>query len=375
MSPFWRRPFIFCLYRYTQKIVLYMFIDEIEIEVQAGDGGDGCIAFLREKYKPKGGPAGGDGGKGGDVWIEIDLGLLTLEDFHRKRIFKAKRGMNGLGKSMRGSDGQNITIKVPPGTMILDSETKELIADLDEQSEKVLIAKGGKGGLGNVHFASSVHQAPRKATKGESGEIKKLLLELRMIADIGIVGLPNAGKSSLVSLVSSAKPRKGDYPFTTLIPKIGHINLSDLYRVTIADLPGLIQDAHEGRGLGHRFLKHVQRTGALIHMIEWRDEFSTDSSEFLNDRNIILHEVSEFDRELLIKPRFTVLNKIDLIDPRNDKEKIFKSIADALNDEPFYPISIVTKYGIEKLIEDVSKLVLTMNGKIVDGLKVKFNLP
>ena len=359
---------------YFEYVQAEMFVDEIEIEVRAGNGGDGCAAFLHEKFRPKGGPSGGDGGRGGDIIIKVDLGLLTLQDFRGKRIFKAERGGNGEGKARHGAKGKDVIINVPPGTIVQDMESGEILADLDESSPMTTIAKGGEGGLGNIHFSTSVNQAPKKATGGKPGEIKKLRLEIRMIAEIGVVGLPSAGKSSLVSLVSSADPKKADYPFTTLSPKVGHIDLNQLYRITIADLPGLIEDAHEGKGLGFKFLKHIQRTRVLIHIIAWRDEFIKNPSEFINDRNIILNELKEFDSQLTIKPRFTVLNKIDLIDKSIDRDSAFKILESLLGGEKLYFMSITTHEGVEKLIDDTAKEVIKISGKGVEGLPVKFNL-
>ncbi len=351
-----------------------MFVDEVEIEVHAGRGGDGCVAFLREKFKPKGGPAGGNGGNGGNVYIEIDIGLLTLQDFRGRRIFKAARGGNGEGKKRKGARGKDCVIRVPPGTSIYDITSKKFIIEMNENSKRFLVAMGGKGGLGNTVFASSIKQTPRKATSGVDGEFKKLHLELRMIADIGVVGLPSAGKSSLVSLVSSADPKKAEYHFTTLSPKIGHIDLGGFYRIVIADLPGLIEDAHEGRGLGHKFLKHIQRTQMLVHLISWRDEFVANPSEFMQDREIILNEMKKFDESLLEKPKYTVLNKIDKIHPDMDKGKILDELQSHLGDDKLHAISIETHVGVEELIQEISVSVLLDSGKLIEGLPVQFNL-
>ena len=351
-----------------------MFVDEVEIEIHAGRGGDGCIAFLREKFKPKGGPAGGNGGNGGNVYVEIEKGLLTLQHFRGQRIFKAGRGGNGEGKKRKGARGKDVVVRVPPGTSIYDMTSKIFIADMDENSKKFLLAKGGKGGLGNAIFATSIKQTPRKATPGVDGEMKKLHLELKMIADIGVVGLPSAGKSSLVALVSSADPKKAEYHFTTLVPKIGHIDLGGFYRVVIADLPGLIEDAHEGRGLGHKFLKHIQRTQMLVHMISWRDEFADNPDEFMNDREIILNEMYKFDKSLLEKPKYTVLNKIDMIGSELDSEKIIGELKNRLGDETLHAISIQTHDGVEALIKEIAERMLVDSGKFIEGLPVQFKL-
>ncbi|MFH1513849.1 MAG: GTPase ObgE [bacterium] len=351
-----------------------MFVDEVTIEIHAGDGGDGCVAFLREKFKPRGGPAGGNGGRGGNVYVEVDKGLLTLQDFRGRRIFKAGRGGNGEGKKCQGARGKDTIIKVPPGTSIFDMTSETFIGDIGENSKRMIVAKGGKGGLGNANFATSVKQAPRKATNGQEGEVKSIKLELRIIADIGLVGLPSAGKSSLVSLVSTADPKMAEYHFTTLSPKIGHIFLGGFYRVTIADLPGLIEDAHEGRGLGIKFLKHIQRTSILVHLISWRDEFASDPNEFCRDRDIIINEMMEFDKSLLEKTRYTVLNKIDLINPEFDKANIVAKLQECHGTEEIYALSIKERVGVEDFIRQISEIFLKKSGRYVDGLEVDFTL-
>ena len=351
-----------------------MFVDEVIIEIHAGDGGDGCIAFLREKFKPKGGPAGGNAGRGGNIYIEVDKGLLTLQDFRGRRIFKAGRGGNGEGKKRQGRRGKDTIIKVPPGTSIFDMTSEKFIGDIEENSKRMMIAKGGKGGLGNANFATSITQTPRKATNGVKGEVKSIKLELRLIADIGLVGFPSAGKSSLVSLVSTADPKMAEYHFTTLAPKIGHISLGGFYRITIADLPGLIEDAHQGKGLGHKFLKHIQRTSILVHLISWRDEFASDPNEFCRDRDIILNEMREFDSTLLDKPGYTVLNKIDLIDPELDKEKILAALQECHGNEKIYALSITEHDGVEDFIQTIAEIFLKDSGKYVEGLPVEFTL-
>lgn len=306
--------------------------------------------------------------------MEVDEGMLTLQDFRGRRVFKAGRGNDGEGNKRKGANGKAVTIKVPPGTIIRDAETNEIITELNLKGEKVIIAKGGKGGLGNHHFASPSHQTPRKSTPGQEGERKVLLLELRMIADIGVIGLPSAGKSSLVALVSTAEPKQAEYPFTTLVPKVGHIDLEGYYRVTIADLPGLIEDAHEGRGLGFKFLKHIQRTNALIHIIAWREEFADDPDEFLKDRQIILDEMGEYDPELLEKRIFTVINKVDLIDTELDRKKIFGRLSKKIKSTCLYFISIREKEGVENLIRDVCRMILENSGKLLDELPLDFKI-
>lgn len=350
-----------------------MFVDEVDIEVHAGDGGDGCISFLREKFKPKGGPSGGDGGRGGDVFAEVALGLLTLQDFRGRRIFKATRGGDGEGKKKKGANGKDTCITVPPGTVISDIESGEVIADLDEMGTHVLLAKGGKGGLGNAKFATPTHQTPKRATSGQPGQSRKLHLELKMIADVGVVGLPSAGKSSLVARVSTADPKQAEYHFTTLSPMIGHINIGGFYRITIADLPGLIEDAHEGRGLGHQFLRHIQRTGALIHIISWRDEFVENPNGFLEDYRIIINEMEEYDPQLMDKQIYTVLNKIDCIPENVNRKKIIKKL-DSLIDEKLHFMSVATGEGVESLVKMVALDILQKKGTVIDSLPVEFKL-
>jgi GTP-binding protein len=244
------------------------FVDEAQIKVQAGDGGNGCISFRREKFIPFGGPDGGDGGFGGSVWLVADEGLNTLVDFRHQRNFKAKRGENGMGSQMYGKGGEDATIRVPVGTMITNIDTDEVIGDLTAHGQRMLVAQGGKGGLGNIHFKTSVNRAPRKATPGTPGDVRELKLELRLLADVGLLGFPNAGKSTFIRAVSAATPRVADYPFTTLHPNLGVVRVSHEKSFVIADIPGLIEGASEGAGLGHQFLRHLQRTRLLLHLVD-----------------------------------------------------------------------------------------------------------
>jgi GTP-binding protein len=282
-----------------------MFIDQVNIHVKSGKGGDGMVHFRREKYEPRGGPDGGDGGKGGDVIFEVKTTLNSLSKFRKNEKFEAEPGRGGGGSQMTGRGGKDLIIYVPPGTIVYDAETGELIGDLTEPGQQLMVCKGGRGGLGNQHFATSRNQAPRMAERGEPHEEKLLRLELKLIADIGIIGLPNAGKSTLLSVLTNAKPRIGDYPFTTLEPNLGVANIDDDTTVVMADIPGLIEGAHEGAGLGHDFLRHIQRTRVLIHMI---DGLSEDP---LADFSQINTELSLFDTKLAKKPQVVVLNKID----------------------------------------------------------------
>ncbi|MDP1548144.1 MAG: GTPase ObgE [Anaerolineales bacterium] len=282
-----------------------MFIDQVNIHVKSGKGGDGMVHFRREKYEPRGGPDGGDGGKGGDVIFEVKSTLNSLSKFRKNERFEADPGKGGGGSQMTGRGGKDLIIYIPPGTVIYDAESGELIGDLTETGQQLMVCKGGRGGLGNQHFATSRNQAPRMAERGEPHEEKLLRLELKLIADIGIIGLPNAGKSTLLSALTNAKPKIGDYPFTTLDPNLGVANIDDDTTVVMADIPGLIEGAHEGAGLGHDFLRHIQRTRVLIHMI---DGLSEDP---LADFSQINSELSLFDTKLSKKPQVVVLNKID----------------------------------------------------------------
>ncbi len=282
-----------------------MFIDQVNIHVKSGKGGDGMVHFRREKYEPRGGPDGGDGGKGGDVIFEVKPILNSLSHFHPKQSFAAENGVNGGASQMTGRNGKDLVIHVPPGTVIYDAETGALLGDLTGTSQQLIVCKGGRGGRGNQHFATSRNQAPRTAERGEPHDEKMLRLELKLIADIGIIGLPNAGKSTLLSVLTNAKPKIGDYPFTTLQPNLGVAKIDDYTTVVLADIPGLIEGAHDGAGLGHDFLRHIQRTRILIHMI---DGLSEDP---LADFSQINTELSLFDPRLARKPQVVVVNKID----------------------------------------------------------------
>ncbi len=282
-----------------------MFIDQVNIHVKSGKGGDGMVHFRREKYEPRGGPDGGDGGKGGDLIIEVKSTLNSLSHFRPKQSFTAEDGVNGGSSQMTGRHGKELVIHVPPGTVIFDAETGSLLGDLTNPGQQLVVCKGGRGGRGNQHFATSRNQAPRTAERGEPHEERMLRLELKLIADIGIIGLPNAGKSTLLSVLTNAKPKIGDYPFTTLEPNLGVARIDDDTTVVLADIPGLIEGAHEGAGLGHDFLRHIQRTRILIHMI---DGLSEDP---IADYSQINTELSLFDPKLGRKPQMVVINKID----------------------------------------------------------------
>ncbi len=283
-----------------------MFIDQASFKVKAGDGGNGCVAFRREKFVPRGGPSGGDGGAGGSIWIVANAGLNTLYHLQFQREWKGGRGEHGMGSNCSGRDGEDVTIQVPIGSVVRDRATGEIVADLTRDGERVLLAKGGRGGLGNQHFATATRQAPRFAQPGEDGGEGDFVVELKLIADVGIVGLPNAGKSTLISVISAAKPKIADYPFTTLVPNLGVVKGDDEETFVVADIPGLIEGAHEGHGLGDRFLRHVERCSILVHLVD------LSSSEAPSvDADVVERELELYSPELGRKPRLVVGSKLD----------------------------------------------------------------
>lgn len=292
-----------------------MFIDYVEIDVKAGDGGHGCLSFRREKYIAKGGPNGGDGGRGGDIIFEADSGLTTLLDFRYKKKYRAENGKQGQGSLKTGKSGENTVVRVPVGTIVKDLDSTNIIADLDENAKTVLIAKGGKGGRGNAHFKTATNQTPRKVEPGRPGEELHLALELKLLADVGLVGLPNAGKSTMLSRLSEARPKIADYPFTTLVPNLGIVKLREFKSFVMADIPGIIEGASEGRGLGIQFLKHIQRTKVILYLIDISDENISETLEVLKK------ELSDFDNSLVKRPSMIVLNKTDLFDEITIKQK------------------------------------------------------
>jgi GTP-binding protein len=320
-----------------------MFIDQAQIWVKAGDGGHGCVSFRREKFIPKGGPDGGDGGKGGDVYFEATAGLDTLLDFAGKHHWQAQNGQPGSGSNKSGQSGQDLIIKVPPGTLIYDIDLNLLLKDLNEPSLKVRVCLGGRGGKGNKAFATSTNQTPRYAEPGKKGQERNIRLELKLIADVGLVGLPNAGKSTLISRCSQARPKIADYPFTTLSPVLGIVELSDFRRFVMADIPGLIEGASEGAGLGYDFLRHIERTKILAHII---DIMPTNGSDPAENYHSIRRELAQYSQVLTQKPEVVVANKIDL-DPEG---KILKKLVKKLDIE-IHPISAVTGSGIKELTE------------------------
>jgi GTP-binding protein len=293
------------------------FIDEATIEVHAGKGGDGIAAFRREKYVPKGGPSGGDGGRGGSVYAVADRNVNTLVEYRFARIHRARNGTNGQGSDCYGAAGEDITLVLPVGTMVWDAESGELVADLARHGHEVLMARGGKGGLGNLHFKSSTNRAPRQFTRGEPGESRRLRLELKVLADVGLLGLPNAGKSTFIRAVSAARPKVADYPFTTLHPNLGVVRVDVNRAFVIADIPGLIEGAAEGAGLGHQFLRHLARTRLLLHLVDIAP--LDDGADAAADAHAIVEELRRYDDALYRKPRWLVLNKIDLL-PEDERQ-------------------------------------------------------
>ncbi|HEY0178968.1 MAG TPA: GTPase ObgE [Dokdonella sp.] len=329
------------------------FVDEATIEVHAGNGGNGCASFRREKFVPFGGPDGGDGGAGGSVWLVADEGLNTLIDFRHQRIFRAQRGENGMSRQMAGRRGEDLAIRVPVGTVVVNVETDEQIGDLTAHGQRLLVAQGGHGGLGNVHFKSSVNRAPRRATPGGEGEARELKLELKLLADVGLLGFPNAGKSTLIRAVSAATPKVADYPFTTLQPHLGVVRIEADRSFVIADIPGLIEGAAGGAGLGVQFLKHLARTRLLLHVV---DVAPLDGGEDpVAEIRAIEKELREFDPALLDRPRWLVLNKADLIAP-DEREKAAKAIVRRLRwKRPWYVVSAVAREGTWPLCLDIQR--------------------
>ncbi|GAA5076335.1 GTPase ObgE [Lysobacter panacisoli] len=329
-------------------------VDEAEIQVSAGNGGNGCVGFRREKFIPLGGPDGGDGGDGGSVWLLADENLNTLVDFRHQRQFRAKRGENGMGRQMYGKAGDDLVITVPVGTVILNVETDEVIGDLTRHGERLLVAKGGKGGLGNMHFKSSVNRSPRKALPGLPGEERVLKLELKLLADVGLLGFPNAGKSTLIRAVSAATPKVADYPFTTLYPNLGVVSVEAHRSFVIADIPGLIEGAAEGAGLGTQFLKHLQRTRLLLHLVDIAPmEGGVEGVSPAEQVRAIEHELEKHDPELLDKPRWLVLNKADLL-LEEEQQAAAKAIIDELGwKDRWYMVSAISREGTWPIMLDV----------------------
>ena len=320
-----------------------MFIDYAVIEVTAGKGGDGAVAFRREKFVPKGGPAGGNGGKGGNIIIEAHHNLNTLLDFRYKKIYKANNGEMGGSSLKDGKGGKDIVIKVPLGTVIKDYESKKILFDMEEKTTSVVLAKGGKGGKGNSNFATPTNQAPRYAEEGKPGEYKKVILELKLIADVGLVGFPNSGKSTLISTITEARPKIADYPFTTLKPNLGIVRYKDYKSFTVADIPGIIEGAHAGKGLGHQFLRHIERTKIILFLID------ITSENYENDFKTLLNELKSYSSKLIEKKMLIVLSKSDLVNDKKIKE-VSKLKFGHQNISPSI-ISSVTKSGLPVLLD------------------------
>jgi len=326
------------------------FVDEVKIRVEAGKGGDGCVSFRREKYIPFGGPNGGDGGDGGSVYLQADPNLNTLIDYRYARLHKAKHGQGGMGSECTGKSADDLILQVPIGTLAYDIDTDELLGDLTEAGQRLLVAQGGFHGLGNTRFKSSTNRAPRQSSPGSLGEERNLRLELQVLADVGLLGLPNAGKSTLISAVSAAKPKIADYPFTTLHPHLGVVRVEATRSFVMADIPGLIAGAAQGTGLGIRFLRHLQRTRLLLHII---DVLPLDGSDPAENARIVIDELAQFDENLLNKPRWLVLNKIDQVDS-DELAKIKKRIIKALKwKAKVYEVSAMTRKGTEQLMYDI----------------------
>lgn len=331
------------------------FVDEATILVVAGDGGNGCVSFRREKYIPKGGPDGGDGGDGGDVWLEADENLNTLIDYRFEKSFRAERGQNGQSRDCTGKRGKDVSVRVPVGTRVIDKGTGEAMGDMVSHGQRLLVAKGGWHGLGNTRFKSSVNRTPRQKTNGTPGEKRELDLELMLLADVGMLGLPNAGKSTFIRAVSAAKPKVADYPFTTLVPSLGVVRMDNEKSFVVADIPGLIEGAADGAGLGIRFLKHLERCRVLLHLI---DLAPIDGSDPVENARIVIGELEKYSATLAAKPRWLVFNKVDLLDSEEAEQRA-KEIATALGwEEKHYLISAATRDGVNALCWDVMHFII-----------------
>ncbi|HEO8419877.1 GTPase ObgE [Niallia sp. FSL W8-0635] len=321
-----------------------MFVDQVKIYVKGGDGGNGMVAFRREKFVPMGGPAGGDGGKGANVIFEVEEGLRTLMDFRYQRHFKAPRGEHGMSKNQHGRNAKDMIVKVPPGTIVSDANTKEVIADLTEHGQQAVVARGGRGGRGNSRFASPSNPAPELSENGEPGQERDIILELKVLADVGLVGFPSVGKSTLLSVVSAAKPKIADYHFTTIAPNLGMVETEDNRSFVMADLPGLIEGAHSGVGLGHQFLRHIERTRVIVHVI---DMAATEGRDPYEDYVTINNELQEYNMRLLERPQIIVANKMDMPDAADNLTTFKEKLQE---DYPIFPISAITRSGLRELL-------------------------
>lgn len=328
-----------------------MFVDQVKVYVKGGDGGNGMVAFRREKYVPKGGPAGGDGGNGANVIFEVEEGLRTLMDFRYKRHFKAPRGEHGMSKNQHGKNAQPMIVKVPPGTVVSDEETGQIIADLTEHGQQAVIAKGGRGGRGNSRFATPANPAPELSENGEPGIERDVVLELKVLADVGLVGFPSVGKSTLLSVVSSAKPKIAEYHFTTLVPNLGMVETDDGRSFVMADLPGLIEGAHQGVGLGHQFLRHIERTRVIVHVIDMSGLEGRDPYE---DYKTINAELKEYNLRLTERPQIIVASKMDMPDSEDNLAEFKKKLED---DVKIFPISSITRTGVRELLFEIADVM------------------
>jgi GTP-binding protein len=331
-----------------------MFVDKAKIYVKAGDGGDGIVAFRREKYVPEGGPAGGDGGKGGDVIFRVDEGLRTLMDFRYQRHFKADRGIKGRNKSMHGANADDMIVRVPPGTVVIDEDKGEIVADLVRHGQEVIVAHGGRGGRGNTRFVTANNTAPEIAENGEDGEERNIVLELKVMADVGLVGFPSVGKSTLLSVVSAATPKIAAYHFTTLTPNLGVVDVSEGRSFVMADLPGLIEGAHEGVGLGHEFLRHVERTRLIVHVV---DMSAVDGRDPYEDFLKINEEIKLYNAKLEQRPQIVVANKMDMPDSEENLKLFREQLAEDGRELTIYPISALTREGVQELLYKITDML------------------
>lgn len=334
-----------------------MFYDKAKIYIKGGDGGNGSAAFRREKYVPEGGPWGGDGGRGGDIILIADEGLRTLVDFRYQMHYKAERGQHGMGKNMHGYTGKDRILRVPVGTVVRDAETGQFIGDITEGGQRLVVARGGRGGRGNTRFATMINKAPKLAEKGEPGEEHWISLELKLLADVGLVGLPNAGKSSLIAKISAARPKIADYPFTTIVPNLGMVRVDEGNSFVVADIPGLIEGAHAGTGLGHEFLRHVERTRVLVHLVDVSD---SDQSDPVKDFNTINRELELYKPELMERPMLVAANKMDTPGSRENLEVLVRELGERYE---VFPISALTGEGADRLVTRLSRLLESIPAK------------
>ncbi|GAB1159130.1 GTPase ObgE [Paenibacillus illinoisensis] len=339
-----------------------MFVDKAKIYVKAGDGGDGIISFRREKYVPNGGPAGGDGGRGADIIFRVDEGLRTLMDFRYQRHFKAPRGEKGRNKSQHGANAENMIVRIPPGTVILDEDSGEVLADLTRHGQQVVVARGGRGGRGNIRFATPNNPAPELAENGEEGEERYIVLELKVMADVGLVGFPSVGKSTLLSVVSAAKPKIGAYHFTTITPNLGVVGVGEGRSFVMADLPGLIEGAHEGVGLGHEFLRHVERTRIIIHVVDMSGSEGRDPFE---DWVKINEELKLYNPVLAERPQIVAANKMDMPESEENLEQFMQKVREVQPDIEIMPISSLTRKGIQELLYRAADLLDQIPDEVV----------